>query len=235
MTKIIWITRTQPSADDSARLWEAAGFKAIAAPLLRVVNAPERPAAPESDAVLVFTSKNGVFAFQGHGFKPQNKVITVGDATAAAARAAGFRDVASAKGVSADAAALCLKHVPKTTPIIHCAGRHVRGSIVEDLTASGYDARRDLYYQSEPVTAWPDIDYAAISHIAFYSPLAAKTFAALLHGKPSGRLSLDIHIPSLISISRATDATLEGVIDAKRVVAREPNEAAMLAVLKDLA
>jgi len=221
-----------PSAQDSARAWEAKGFKAVAAPLLRVVNAPETPAAPSPDSVLVFTSKNGVFAYQGYGFNPAHKVITVGDATAAAARAAGFTDVISAQGTSGDVTALILKTVATTTPIIHCAGRHIRGTISEDLRAAGYQARRDLYYQSQAVTTWPDIDYSALTHVAFYSPLAARTFQQLASQGLSAKFSLDIHTPVFISISRATDAALGELTAVQRYIANAPNEAAMLKVIE---
>lgn len=234
MTKTVWITRTQPSADDSVQAWEAKGYAAIAAPLLRVIHPPETPCAPSQKTVLVFTSKNGVFAFQGYGFAPRHKVITVGDATAAAARAAGFTDVTSAQGRSADVAALILKTVSKTTPIIHCGGRHIRGSIAQDLNAAGYSARRDLYYQSEAVTAWPVIDYAALTHIAFYSPLAAKTFCALTLESLSAEVSLDIHKLQFICISEATNAALDGMrgdfASVQRQIANTPDEATMLMV-----
>jgi len=232
MTKTVWITRTQPSAQASAGVWQAAGFKAVVAPLLHVVNAPKTPAKPAPDDVLIFTSKNGVFAYQGYGFAPQNKVITVGDATAAAARAAGFTDVTSAQGTSADVTALIVNTVAKNSSVIHCAGRHVRGSIVEDLNAAGYLARRDLYYQSEAVTAWPAIDYAALTHIAFYSPFAAETFRDLIIQKTSRQVSLDIHKSAFISISNATNMALGDFALGRRWIADLPNEMAMLKAIK---
>lgn len=228
MIKTIWITRTQPCADDSARLWQAQGFKTIVAPLLRVVNAPQKPAPPDPNALLVFTSKNAVFAYQTYGYKTGHKVITVGDASADAARAAGFQDVVSAQGCSEDVTALILKNIPKSTPIIHCAGRHIRGSIIEDLQAAGYTGQRDLYYQSEAVNLWPKIDYSAVSHIAFYSPLAARSFRELYMQDKTARALRDIHKRVFISISQATDAALGDLRAQARVIANLPNETAML-------
>jgi len=127
--------------------------------------------------------------------------------------------------------ALVLKAINKSRPIIHCAGRHVRGSITEDLSAAGYNARRDLYYQSEAVTDLPAIDYAALTHIAFYSPLAAKTFQSFASQDLLGQVSLDIHKAVFISISRATDAALGGLHGdrpVQRHIADAPNEAAMI-------
>lgn len=229
MTNTVWITRTLPSAQESVLAWQAAGFKAIAQPLLEIAKAPAAPKPPSPESMLVFTSKNGVFAFQGYGFAPQNKVITVGDATARAARLAGFKNVISAQGMSDDVTALIRETISLNTPIIHCGGRHLRGAIVEDLQAAGYAARRDLYYQTTPVKTWPDIDYSALSHIAFYSPLAAQTFYHLMKQDMAGNASLDIHALSFMSISLAVDAALEDLTPAQRLIAQAPNEASMLA------
>jgi len=234
MTKTVWITRTLSNSENSVKSWDAEGYKTIAAPLLKLTNAPNPPNPPSADSLLVFTSKNGIFAYQGYGFNPQNKVITVGDATARAARAAGFNDVTSAQGVSSDVTALILKTVPQNTPIIHCGGAHLRGSIIEDLQAAGYGARRDLYYQTTPIETWPDMDYSALTHIAFYSPLAAQTFTNLLKQKMPNKASLDIHTLGFISISKAVDAALGDLHPAQRLIAQDPNEASMMDCLKPL-
>lgn len=232
MTRTIWISRTQPSAEQSAALWQEAGYSVITAPLLHIARTPRLPLEPPRESVLVFTSKNGVSAFKACGFAPRQKVITVGDATARAARDIGFTDVKSAQGTSQDVTDLILKTISKDITIIHCAGRHVRGSICEDLQDAGYHARRDLYYHSEPVTAWPDINYAALTHIAFYSPLAVRSFCNLLKDNALRPVSLDIHQLTFISISDAVDAEFEDVSPAMRRVAKAPNEAAMLDALR---
>lgn len=228
MPKTVWITRTLPSGYESVRAWEAAGFTAIAKPLLKITNASNPPKAPSPKNLLVFTSKNGVFAFQGYGFKPLNKVITVGDATANAARIAGFKNVISAQGKSDDVTALIRKTISPNMPIIHCAGRHLRGRIVEDLQAAGYAARRDLYYETTPVKSWPNLPYASLTHIAFYSPLAAQSFYHLLKKDIADKASLDIHMLRFMSISLAVDAALEDLNPAQRFIAQAPNEMSML-------
>jgi len=232
MTRTIWISRTQPSAEQSAALWQEAGYRTVTAPLLHIAHAPSLPLEPLPESVLVFTSKNGVRAFKAFGFAPRQKVITVGDATARAARDIGFTYVKSAQGTSQDVTDLILKTISKDVTIIHCAGRHVRGSICEDLQDAGYSARRDLYYHSEPITAWPDIDYSVLTHIAFYSPRAARSFCNLLSDITARPVSLDIHQLVFISISDAVDAEFEDLSLAMRRVAKRPNEAAMLDALR---
>jgi uroporphyrinogen-III synthase len=191
-------------------------------PLLTIGPPEKKPLAPNNKAVLVFTSPNGVYAYQSFGFDVDHTVITVGDKTASVARAAGFTDVRSAKGASADVTQLVLAAVPTSTPVIHCAGQHVRGMITEDLRAAGYDARRDLYYRSDPVKTLPDINLGEVDYIALYSPKAAETLA----GFPR-----DLSQQIILSISAATDAALGGIKAKARRIAGMPNEPAMLALL----
>lgn len=232
MTKSIWITRARPNADQSAIAWQAVGITPIIAPLLDLCPAPLRPEPPAQDAALIFTSKNGVFAHRDYGFVPKQLVYAVGDATARAARELGFEHVMSAGGTWEDVIKLVSNTLSKNVPLIHCAGKHVRGRISEGLRAVGYDIRRDLYYQSQPVTVWPDIDVNDARYIAFYSPLAARTFCELLSMRsPNSALSLDIHKVEFISISEAVNAVLNNLGAKAKHVAHAPNEMAMLDVL----
>jgi len=73
MTKI-WITRTQPAADESAQVWRDAGFDPLVAPLLEIEPVLHDPL--PADAVIIFTSKNGV----DHTACGGQRAICVGDA-----------------------------------------------------------------------------------------------------------------------------------------------------------
>ncbi len=218
----LWITRTVPAAFKSAEQWALAGCAAAVAPLLKISPPAHMPPLPRKNAVLIFTSGNGIEAFKTLTDKRDWPVITVGGETARLARDAGFKTVSSAKGTSVDVTQLITAKLPKTCPIIHCAGQHVRGAIAEDLSRAGYTARRDIYYQSTPVDALPKIDVGALNYIALYSPLAAQTLASF---KP------DLSYTATLSISAATDAALDGLNVQSRLIAKHPNETAMLALL----
>jgi len=222
LPKTIWISRTQPGALETAKRVEAAGYKAVIAPLLEICVPNDMPDLPTKNSVLIFTSKNGVDAFCDFFPDRQFKVITVGTETAMHAREQGFTSVKSAYGTADSVAGIVLKMVSKTIPVVHCAGRHVRGRIVETLIEAGYIARRDLYYLSRPVKALPDIDLTTITDILIYSPLAAETLA---------RLNPDLSHCIIISISQNTDAALQGVRAANRFIAQTPTENAVLACL----
>jgi len=60
---------------------------------------------------------------------------------------------------------------PVSQPVCHVSGWHVRGSISEDLSRAGYDAKRVKVYRSIPRPVWPK---TKASLVALYSPLAVK-------------------------------------------------------------
>lgn len=220
----VWVTRTCPSAFDSAAQWIAAGATIFMSPLLSVQRVSPAPPCPPAGSTLIFTSRNGVDAFSASHQARDFDVVTVGDATAAQASQAGFQTVTSAQGTSRDVVDLILRRPNDDRRITHCSGRHVRGTISEDLTAAGRHAVRDMYYGSTLVADWPCITSDDITHVALYSPLAAKTFAQLARHRNLSNLTA-------ISISAATDRALDGLNLRRRDVATTPDEPAMLALL----
>ncbi|WP_427452384.1 uroporphyrinogen-III synthase [Litorimonas sp. WD9-15] len=212
MTKTIWITRTQPAAAQSASVWAEAGFEPEVLALLDVMPVAYSPI--PKNAILIFTAKNGV----DHMAQTDHRAICVGDATAAHAEASGFRDVVSVDGTSADITRWVLANLNKDGTLIHISGRHVRGTITEDLAAAGYNATRVITYELTPVPTWP---VKRISHVALYSPLAAKTFAELARER-------DVSTLTTVSISKATNAELDGLSLNARYIATRPTEAALV-------
>lgn len=205
MTHKVWITRTRPAADASANVWRAAGFEPLVEPLLYIQAVTHASLA--KDEVLIFTSKNGVDYMACSG----QRAICVGDATADHARKAGYSDVVSVDGTSGDITKWVRSNLQKSQAVTHVSGWHVRGSITEDLQASGHAASRVRVYRSVPRPIWPE---TPASHVALYSPLAARVFADLAKGQ---RLS-DL---SAICISPATADELAGLeLKSVRISAR---------------
>jgi len=64
MTKI-WLTRTLPSAQESAAVWREAGFETLVEPLLEI-SAVAHDEIPK-DTVLIFTSKNAIDYVKSQG------------------------------------------------------------------------------------------------------------------------------------------------------------------------
>ncbi len=219
----VWITRTLPGANDSARLFKAKGYESVIAPLLTIAPYADMPKPPPLNAILIFTSKNGLSAFTLNTDKRHWPVVTVGDSTAKRARELGFETVYSASGTWEDVVTkVKSKFSSKDQPVYHISGKHVRGHIVETLKRSGYSARREIFYASDPVIQLPDLDLSTMTHIAIYSPLAAKTLAGF---KP------DLSHLTTVCISRGTDTELDGLNIQHRLIAQTPDETAMLSCL----
>src|SRR4051812_26476328 len=116
----IWITRAQPGADVTAERVRALGHDAVVAPLLAVKPLADVHIDLSGVAALAFTSANGVRAFADVSGDRSLKVFAVGAATAAAARAAGFRSVLSADGdVDALAEGIAMRRTELRGAVLH--------------------------------------------------------------------------------------------------------------------
>ena len=222
MREPLWMTRTLPNAHKSAASFAHLGLACAISPLLTIVPTANMPLPPDKDSVLVFTSANGLNWFCEFTKLRHWPVVTVGDETAAQARGKGFKNVSSASGTSVEVTQLIKSNFPVSQPIIHCSGKHIRGSLTEDLQIAGFTARRDIYYESRPVQNLPKLDFTQLSYIALYSPLAAQTLR---------QFSPNLSTVTTLSISAATDAALGAIKCRSRLIAHTPNETAMLALL----
>ena len=221
MSKTVWITRTLPRANESAKAFERAGYKTVIAPLLTVENKTD-PARVPDNSVLVFTSQNGLSAFCEAETRRDLKVIAVGDATAALAAEMGFANIQSAGGTSEDIAPLIARAPDKDAIYLHISGHHVRGAVTQDILDLNLKAERRIYYGSSAVQTLPDIDLATIDIAVFFSPMAAEALAYL---------AADTACMSALSISGATDAALDPLVFKERHIAKTPTQESLIAAL----
>jgi len=170
------ITRAAPENARTAERVRARGAEAILAPLLTITPRAHDTSTAGAQALL-FTSTNGVRAFGGARELP---VLTVGDATADAAREAGFTKVHSADGDVTALAALARSTLdPARGKLLHIAGDHVAGDLNATLGAAGFSVERRLAYASLAATALPAELMAPLDIVLFHSPRAAQTFVRL--------------------------------------------------------
>lgn len=173
------ITRAEPEASRTAARVEARGAKAIIAPLLTIVACGYDTNSEDAQAI-IFTSINGVHAFPDTIGARHRTILTVGDATADAAREAGFTDVRSADGDVVALAALVKRDLdPAKGKLIHIAGDHVAGDLGGDLRAAGFSVERRLAYASVPRQSLPEALKQPLDIVLFHSARAAETFIAL--------------------------------------------------------
>lgn len=184
-------------------------------PLLAI--RPLAPVAPDltGTAALAFTSRNGVEAFAALSEARALPVFTVGDATAAAASAAGFASVRSAAGALEDLARLLAAAAPG--PVLAPGALEPAGDLAA-LLAGRVEVRALPVYQAVGTGAGAP---AAFDAVLVHSPRAGRALAAL--GPFAGQ--------SAAAISEAAAAPLRSVSGLEIRVAARPDEAALLEAL----
>lgn len=216
----VWVTRTQPGADRTAARLRALGHEPVVVPLLRVRRLPWTPDLA-GVAALAFTSINGVAAYADTTEDRSRPVFAVGDATAAAARDAGFPQVRSAGGDVAALTTLIAAAAPLPGALLHVAGRPRAGDLQGALVRLGVTVRTVTVYETTPTGApTPERVDAVLAH----SPEAARRLAE--------RVGTDAPASALFAcISDAAAAPLRRAGVARLAVAAHPDEAALLALL----
>ncbi len=219
----IWITRTAPEADATAARVAARGHAAIVAPVLEARSIPGvRLDLAGVDAV-AFTSAHAIAAFAQLTPRRDLAVFTVGDATAAQARAAGFATVRSADGNAATLAELIAREQRDGQRVLHPTAREPAADLAALLADHGVDATPLAVYETVPTAlAAPPADAEALF---VHSARGAALASALIAN--AGRLDLEAY-----AISPAAAAPLAALGLARLDAAPFPNEASLLDLLK---
>lgn len=227
----ILLTRPQAQSEALAERLSALGWTCLIAPLLRYEPLPPPPgfdALLSGAGALAFTSANGVRAFAAASARRDLPVHAVGDATAEAARDAGFAKIDSASGDAAALARRILAAQPRG-PVLHVRGEEARGDLVAGLRAEGLAADEAVLYAMRAAQALPQPAVRALASgeaeaAAFYSPRTARVFADL------ARLAGLAPLSSLraAAISAAAAEPLSGLGLAATTVAETPDSESML-------
>ncbi len=225
MSHRVAITRAAPEAERTAARVRACGAEPVLAPLITIVPCGYDTSSAGAQA-LIFTSSNGVRAFPDVRGARDKLVLAVGDATAEAARAAGFTDVRSAAGDVAALAALAKAALdPARGKLIHIGGDHLAGDLSGQLAAVGFKVERRVAYAAVAASVLPAAFAAPLDIVLFHSARAAEAFLAL--GAPrAASLTAGCLSPAV--------AAAAGSGWRRLIVAPTPREPALLdAVLKD--
>jgi uroporphyrinogen-III synthase len=225
--RTVWITRAEPGASATAARVEALGFEPLIAPLLTVQSEAANLDLEPFEA-LAFTSSQGLLHLPPD-LPRDRRVFAVGDATAKAARRAGFTDVLSAAGDVNALAALILQERPLA--IVHPAAQETAGDLVRQLTEAGLPARRVTVYSAEPCKALsPDVVRSArdgdLAAVLIHSPRAGQIAAALI-----AREKISMQGARAFGLSPACikPLTRAGFLNTR--AASAPNEAALLTLM----
>ncbi|MBW8734243.1 MAG: uroporphyrinogen-III synthase [Asticcacaulis sp.] len=227
----IWVTRTADGADKTARAIEALGHNAIVAPVLAVELLDVRLDQP-FDAV-IFTSRNGVRAFAARSPRRDAPAWCVGDATADAARDAGFDAIVSAEGDVEALFALMKDKAPRHFRYLYASAKQPAAPLTAWLWAEGFRVSQTPVYDTIAADpALSDADLAHITHVLIHSARGGCEVARYLmaHGK------FAFTNPWFICMSEQAWQGFAGAAGAlsegtKKRIASEPTEAKMLELL----
>ena len=230
------ITRPREQATAIADALAARGVEPVLEPLVEIRLSPDgaHSVTPLLDGAqaLLFTSANGVRAFAAASARRDLPALAVGDATAAAARTAGFADVESAGGSVANLALLVRRRLkPEGGALVHSAAREVAGDLAGALGAAGFEVRRAVLYESVPAQCLSAgtaalLQKGAIGAAIFFSPRTAATFVRLVRAA-----GLDGACRTIVAVA-LSPAVAEKLDVRWRAlhVASAPTSAALLAV-----
>jgi len=230
----VLVTRPREDARALAGTLAARGIESVVAPLLDIV-----PRAAELDLAsvqaLLLTSANGARAL-GHATARRDlPVLAVGEATAAAARAEGFAEVAVGGGDVAALAELARVRLdPDRGPLLHVAGSAVAGDLAGHLGAAGFSVRRVVLYEARAATRLPEIAAAALDAgtldaVLLFSPRTARHFVTLVAEAGRGPALRRLRA---LCLSQAV-AEAAGAAEWRALsVARRPDQGALLALLE---
>lgn len=182
----IAITRAQPEADKTAARVRERGGAPVLTPLLTIESRPFDTNVAGAQALL-FTSSNGVHGFAAQSSTRDVAAFAVGESTAAAARAAGFRNVRSADGDVVALAQLVQQTLdPQRGALIHISGRHIAGDLAQGLRSAGFHVERRVAYEAAAAAALPKAFDDPLDVVLFHSTRAAEIFVRLGADKAVG-------------------------------------------------
>jgi uroporphyrinogen-III synthase len=229
----VLITRAAPEAEASAARIVRMGHRPIVSPVLIADTLPFTFDATGVQALL-FTSAAGVRAFGVQNLP----ALAVGDGTADAARAIGYRDVRSADGAAVDLIAMVQGLDPNAGAMVHVSGEDVATNVAEAIADSGFEARRLIAYRARmasaltPAAASLLTSHAPGDSVIFHSARGAESFCRIAE---ASRLRSQAAQLNALCIGGRSAERASAFGFKQILVAAAPREAALLALLEEVA
>ncbi len=230
----VLLTRPLADAERTAAALADRGHAAVLAPVTEIRPTGAPLPAGSFDA-LAITSRHALAG--AAGLDRGLPVFAVGRSTAAAARAAGFRDMRIGTGDADGLATLLRLTLPRPARLLYLAGHDRKAALEQAMAAAGHAVAVVETYRAEPLAAWPAPALAA---------LAAGTLDAALHysrrgtglalglGEAAGLAEAFVALRHLC-LSEDCAEPLRVRRAASVTVAARPDEDALLALLDETA
>lgn len=226
----VLVTRPEPGASATAARLEAMGFAPVVLPLTQIVAmVPDKPA--RCDAVIA-TSPNALRNASAEFLAPllDRRLFAVGEATASAARRAGFDNVVAAAGTAIDLAALIGQEMAAGASLLHIAGRERTQGFEQDLERRGFMVEIVETYRADEIIYQDDYIIEHLSGAPLWGALALSERAGMMLAALTQRPQVGKHFEKtrFFCISAKVGATLGS---RQILVAEQPSEEAVLALL----
>ncbi len=185
--KNILITRPKEDAEVLAAALQEMGFNPIIEPLLTIEpiykdkKLLESLLAKNPQAVLI-TSKYAVVALAHMTALRNISILTSGETTAACAREAGFKNVASVNDTARVLVEYILKHFePKNGSILYVRGAEVTEDIEGQLSEKDFSIESVIVYNARPASEFSGnliekINRGGVDAVVFFSQNTANTY-----------------------------------------------------------
>jgi uroporphyrinogen-III synthase len=230
----VMITRPAEDGAPLAASLKSRGIDSLIVPLMTIVPLPGPPLDLTGVQALLVTSANGVRAFAARNAERDPIVCAVGQATAHAARDAGFRRIATAAG-DVDSLADMVRRAlnPAAGALLHVAGSVVAGDLAAALRDAGFSCRREMLYEARKVERLPEHAATALREgtfdgVALYSPRTARIFVELVR---SARIAKPCAAMTAWCLSAAVAEQAQAVRWRRVAVAARAETAAMVDVI----
>ena len=228
------ITRPRENAGAIARALSERDIEPIQEPLLEIRATDHGPIDLDGVQAVLLTSAFGAREFAASTEGRDLPIFAVGDATADAARNAGFDKVESARG---DAEALAMLVMEKLKPadgaLLHAGGRTIAGDLAGQLGEAGYEVRRVELYSALPAPALSietieALKAGGLDLVLFFSPRTAGTFVRLV--QEAGVADRCAQVTALCLSAQVAEAAR--AVGWRRVeIADRPEQPAMIALV----
>ena len=235
------VTRPLQDAEAVVERLRALGHAAIASPLMHIQDLESADIPAMAFQAVLVTSANGVRSLARHAAFArigEALAVTVGKASAAAARAAGFERVIKADGDVAGLIAAVKRHVPPDGgPLLYASGRQTTGDISGELGAAGYAVHRAVLYEAVPAEMLPEaardiIASGQAAGVLIYSPRTARIWCRLVMA--AGLADRIATVPHFCLSANVKTALWDaGCGEPAALVAARPDEAALFKLIPD--
>jgi len=234
----ILITRPRSDAEVLAVQLHALGHTTLIEPLIDIVFADGPALDLTGLQALLFTSANGARAAARRTTDRTIRVLAVGRATGAEARALGFMRVSESTGEGVETFAHTVREQlnPAHGTLLHITGTVMAGDLKGALEPSGFVVHTEQLYDARPADALSapftaELTAGRIDAATFFSPRTADRFVTLI--KAAG-LTLPCEKITALALSDAVAKALAPLRFRKILTAAHPNTAALLDLLKQV-